>query len=326
MLGPLVLSAGLSMAGFDLRPNDNCRRFGQMMIGIAVGLHMSAPVLLELARWLPLMVVSAFFSVLMAAVVSVLLAKLARLDEKTAFFASLPGGLAEMGNIAAQLGARMEPIAIVQTLRVAMVVLTVPPALLLYNRPDFASMAPGTVIPFYWSAGLIAGGFIVAKGLALLRLNNPYMIGGVIVTAFFASSGLVVGKMQPGLFAVAQLLLGVSVGGRFRRDKLGNLWRVALYAMVSVLGLVLLMACFGVALSAVTGLPLTVGILATLPGGLAEMAVTAQLLHLAVPTIVGFQVVRGVLVNAFASYYYSFLSKSGMLSFLQRLFGLPGAD
>lgn len=321
MLGPLLVAACLSIAGADLRPSENSRRLGQLTIGAAVGLNMSAPVLVELGHWFPLMLFSAFFSVFVSCVAGVILARQARLDRKTAFFASLPGGLAEMGNIGVRMGAKAEPIAIVQTLRVTLVVLTVPPVLLMLGSPDFASPPAAEVVAFHWAAGLVAGGACAAYFLKFARLNNPYMIGAVLFTAFFAASGLVSGKMPQPLFFLAQLLIGFAVGCRFRRDMLVRLPRVTLFATFSILGLIVVMACFGLALAGLTSLPYPVTMLATSPGGLAEMAATAQVLHLAIPTVVGFQVVRGVLVNGLASHYFIFFTKTGFLDLLERILG-----
>ncbi len=321
MLGPLLVAACLSAAGFDLRPNDNVRRFGQLTIGTAVGLTMTASVLAELGGWLPLMVLSAIVSVLVSCVAAVILARQARLDMKTAFFASLPGGLAEMGNIGVQMGAQAEPIAIVHTLRVTLVAVTIPSILLTFGPPHFA-IAPGTmIVDPYWTVGLIAGGAGFAYCLGRIHLNNPYMIGAVLFTAIFASRGLVAGKMYQPLFAAAQLMVGFAVGCRFRRDILARLPRVAFFSVISIFGLSGVMVGFALLLSVATGLSYPAAILATSPGGLSEMTVTAEILHLAVPTVVGFQVVRGILVNTFASHYYALLTRCGMLGFLQRVFG-----
>lgn len=321
MLGPLLVAACLSAAGFDLRPNENVRKFGQLTIGTAVGLTMTANVLAELGGWLPLMVLSAIVSVLVSCVAGVILARQARLDLKTAFFASLPGGLAEMGNVGVQMGAQAEPIAIVHTLRVTLVAVIIPSILLTFGPPHFGNVLGIEVVDPYWTTGLIAGGAGFAYFLGRIRLNNPYMIGAILFTAIFASRGVVAGKMYQPLFVVAQLMIGFAVGCRFRRDILARLPRVAFFSVISIFGLSIVMVGFALLLSAATGLTYPAAILATSPGGLSEMTVTAEILHLAVPTVVGFQVVRGILVNSLASHYYTLLTRYGVLGFLQRLFG-----
>jgi hypothetical protein len=51
------------------------------------------------------------------------------------------------------------------------------------------------------------------------------------------------------------------------------------------------------------------------------MAATAQVLHLAVSTVVAFQIVRALVVNAFAVHFWNWLARLGFFSGLERLFG-----
>lgn len=315
MLGPILVAASLSVAGANLKPNENLRRLGQLIIGGAVGLNMTAPALIELLRWSPIMVGSALFSVLMAAMGGIVLAKYAATDQKTAFFACLPGGLAEMGNIGSRLGADPEPIAIVHTLRVTLVVLIIPPTLLALGSPDFTSLPTKGIVSAPWTAILIIGGTACAALLRISRLNNPFMIGAIVFAAAAASNGFVSGQFNPSLFAAGQLLVGFAVGCRFRREMLARLPRVTTAAVVVVMALMLIMAGFGIALAEFAGLTYPAAILATSSGGLSEMATTAQVLHLAVPLVVGFQVTRGVLANGFASYYYRFFKRIGLYGY-----------
>src|SRR5688500_15932097 len=123
VLGPLVAAAAFGISGVRLPAPLVMRRAGQLIIGSTVGLSMTSAVVTGLAAWLPMMIATALLSILVSATFSTLLARIARIDGKTAFFCVLPGGLAEMGNIGASIGAQMEPVALIQALRVAIVVL-----------------------------------------------------------------------------------------------------------------------------------------------------------------------------------------------------------
>src|SRR5690606_11819124 len=95
-----------------------------------IGLHVTAAVAASVAIWLPAMIGMALLSIVLAGVLSVVLARLARIDDVTAFYARLPGGLAEMSNIGASDGAKPEPIALSQALRVGRVAFVLPPAII----------------------------------------------------------------------------------------------------------------------------------------------------------------------------------------------------
>jgi uncharacterized membrane protein AbrB (regulator of aidB expression) len=79
------------------------------------------------------------------------------------------------------------------------------------------------------------------------------------------------------------------------------------------------MTLYGIGLAQVAPLDAAVAILSASPGGTAEMAATAQILHLPVALITAFHVTRAVLVNGLATYYWQGLSAIGYLPLLERL-------
>ncbi len=116
ILGPLLISAVLAIVGYNIDPPIFMRRLGQLAIGAAVGLNMTFAVLLQLIGWLPIMFVSALVMILISAVYSVLLGRLAgmvayagllaaltSLDFTTAALATSPGGMSEMAATAQSL-------------------------------------------------------------------------------------------------------------------------------------------------------------------------------------------------------------------------------
>jgi membrane AbrB-like protein len=95
---------------------------------------------------------------------------------------------------------------------------------------------------------------------------------------------------------VAQLLLGCTLGSRFERSFLRRAPRFVGAVVVSVAAALLLSALFGLALAAVTGLHPGTLVLATAPGGIAEMSITAKVLEFGVPVVTAFHVARVVLL------------------------------
>jgi uncharacterized protein len=322
VLGPLAATAAIGIAGMRLPAPDVTRRVGQLIIGSTVGLSMTASVVAGLAAWLPLMLVTALFSILVSATFSTLLARFAHIDGKTAFFAVLPGGLAEMGNIGASIGAHMEPIALIQALRVAVVVMLIPPLMVahgLYQQPEpMPDLAPEFVV-LALSAGL--GGALVTH---LVRFNNPWVVGALVATGILTALGITQGRMPHLVFTVGQILIGYNIGTRFRRDALHKLPRVAAIGIGIILLMILVTALYALALSRLLDIDFAIAILSSSPGGTAEMAATAQILHLPVALITAFHVVRAVLVNGFATYYWRGLTAIGYLPALERLMNRPG--
>lgn len=324
VLGPLVASAAIGIAGLTLPAVVAARRFGQLIIGATVGLSMTSAVIAGLAAWLPLMLFTAAFSILVSATFSTLLARFARIDGKTAFFAVLPGGLSEMGNIGASIGARMEPIALIQALRVAFVVLLIPPLMAAHGLYEAPLPMPDLTL------GKVALALAASLGGAwlahLARVNNPWVIGAIVVTGALTAFDVTQGRMPSLIFTVGQILIGYNIGTRFRREALRKLPRVAVVSLVVIALMVVVMALYALALHHIAGIDFAVAVLSSSPGGTAEMAATAQTLHLPVALITAFHVVRAVMVNGLATYYWRGLTAIGYLPALERLLGTRGGE
>lgn len=317
VLGPLVASALIGIAGMRLPAPTVTRRCGQLIIGSTVGLSMTSSVVAGLLDWLPLMLFTGLFSVLVSGTFSTLLARLSHIDGKTAFFAVLPGGLSEMGNIGATVGARMEPIALLQALRVAIIVLLIPPFMVAQGMYQTPAPMPDLAPPYVALALAVSlGGVFLVH---LVRFNNPWVIGAIITTGILTACGVTEGRMPHVVFAIGQVLIGYNIGTRFKRDMLRKLPLVALVGVGIILLMVAAMAAYAWALTKVVDLDLAVAILSSSPGGTAEMATTAQILHLPVALITAFHVVRAVLVNGLATYYWRGLTAIGYLPALERL-------
>lgn len=313
LLGPLLLAAVLSVSGVNLAAPQPLRRAGQVVIGCTAGLNVTASVAAGLLGWIPVMIVTSLFAVIVSGMLSPVFGALARVDDRTSFLALMPGGLSEMGNIGVAVGARMEPITLVHTLRIAVIVFTIPP--LLASDARFVPLDSLVHIDYRAAAAVLAIGMIGAAAVSLVRINNPWMIGALIATAGLAIFGVVEGRMPAPLFAAGQLLLGYNIGGRFKREILRRLPRVAIYGAIANLVLLLLMMGYAFGLSHLIDMDWATAILVSSPGGISEMTTTAQAMHLPVALVTAFHLVRSVMVNGFATHYWAMFERSGYIAF-----------
>lgn len=320
ILGPLLATALAAIAGLPTFTPVAWRRFGQITIGTSIGLNVTAPVLVTISLWLPIMVATAIIAIFLAAIVSVPFARMGGLDRKTAFYAMMPGGLSEMANLGAAAGAQSEPIAVSQALRVALLVCVLPPLIASLDihgtALDIALQPSLSASHTFTALALGIAGVSVAR---LLRLNNPWMIGALVGAGATAATGLLIGKIPPPLYWFGQFLIGISIGARFRREIVVRLPR--LFATSALFVLVLAACLFGYAvlLSVLTGLDLASAALGASPGGLAEMAITAQTLHLSVGLVTAFHVVRAFLVNGFTSRFWSAFNRIHLFDTLEKI-------
>lgn len=302
VLGPLVAAAGFAIAGRQPFAPVKARRGGQLIVGCAVGLNLTPDAALKLVVWLPGMIFTAVLSIFLAALLSIAVARLGRMDIHTAYFAMLPGGLSEMANVGSKFGAQSEAVSLSHALRVALAVLIVPPLVLLIDdRIDLASGAIRATLE--WPALLMLGGAaaIGAMALRLVNFANPWMLGALAAGGLLAGTGMIEGRLPSPLLWAGQFFIGLAIGSRFRGSVLRRLPRFGFVSSIGTLLLGLLMAGYAWFLRMAGASDFESLILAVSPGGFAEMTLTAQALHLDVALVTGFHFVRAFAVNSLAA-------------------------
>jgi len=305
MIGPLLAMAVCNFAGARLRALPGGRPFGQLIIGTALGLYFTPLVARQVASYWPLLLFAALFAILVAWGCGWFLSRTTDTDRTTAFFASVPGGAAEMAILGERYGARVDRIALAQSLRILVVVIVVPFALTYSGVYGTDAYNPSPV-PLDWpKLALLLGIAAVAGGaLKLAGMANAFMFGPLLAAIALTASELQFSSVPTWLSNLGQLLLGCALGSRFERQFLGSMARYAMAVLASILGSLALAAALSVLLARWTGLPAASLLLALAPGGIAEMCITAKVLQLGVPLVTAAHVTRVlVLINATAPLY-----------------------
>ncbi|WP_068956383.1 AbrB family transcriptional regulator [Pararhizobium polonicum] len=315
VLGPLLVTAAFGMANISVFAPLAGRRLGQLIIGASVGLNLTATVLVSLTGWLPLLFVTALIGILFAAAISVAFARVARIDQATAFFAMMPGGMSEMANIGATEGARPEPIALSQALRVALVVCLLPPLLIFFgDSVDLGAWAAKPQVSWGSLPFVLAAGGIGTIVFRWIGFQNPWMVGSLIGVAALTAAGLVAGRLPLSLVNAGQFFLGIAIGARFKGDILRHLARLSAISMAFTLFLTLLMAAYSLMVTAFADISFSDMMLSTAPGGFAEMVITAQVLHLHVALVTAFHIIRSILLNGLALHIWALLNRIGFFA------------
>jgi len=293
MIGPLLAVAAARMAGADLRAPSQARNAGQWVIGASLGLYFTPDVVARLVEYLPYIIAGSLFALVLGAGGAILLRRTTGVAFKTAFFSTAIGGASEMANLAERNGARIDQVAAAHSLRVLMVVVTVPA---IFQYGGIHGLDPYIPGPRVVSAPGLLALVAITLGVALLvkRLNmpNPFVIGTLLAAAVLTASGIELSAIPTWMSRAGQLLIGVSLGVRFSREFLHTAPRflsgVALYTMLALV----VSALVGWGLSAQSGAHPATVILGTTPGGIAEMCITAKVLEVGVPLVTAFHVIR----------------------------------
>lgn len=103
---------------------------------------------------------------------------------------------------------------------------------------------------------------------------------------------------------LGQILIGWSLGSKFPFITLKNHPRFVLITLILNIMVVLSSLCLALSLSKWIDLDLKVLLLGFIPGGIAEMSLTAKMLNLAVPIVVAFQLTRLIMVLLTSQYFY----------------------
>jgi hypothetical protein len=297
MIGPMLAIAAVRIGGVHITAPRGARQAGQWIIGSALGVYFTPQVVERVGGIVWLLIVGALFAIALGYICGYLLAGLAGTDRTTAVFASVPGGAAEMAILGERYGARVDEVAAAQSLRILIVVVTIPSiyALLRLHGADPFPAASGDV---RWSklSVLLAATALAGFALQRFRLPNAFVLGALAVAIPLTASELVGSAVPRWLINTAQLFLGCALGSRFNRGFLRRAPRFVASVTVSVAAAMALSAVFAFAVAGFTGLHPATLVLATAPGGIAEMAVTAQVLDLGVPVVTSFHVTRVILL------------------------------
>ena len=293
MIGPLLLMAVCNFSGARLRAPVGARPGGQVVIGTALGLYFTPAVAQQVVSYWHFLLLAALLAILIACICAWFISRVTGTDGVTAFFASVPGGAAEMAILAERFGGRVDRVAIAQSMRILAVVIVVPFALTYSGVHGADTYAPASAALDWGKLALLLA--IAAAGGGLLSaagMPNAFMLG-----ALFSVIALTVGEvhfsaMPPVVSNLGQLLIGCALGSRFERGFLDRVPGFVAATLASILLAIGLAATGGAGLAWAYGLPVPSVILATAPGGIAEMCITAKVLQLGVPLVTAAQVMR----------------------------------
>ena len=298
MIGAMVATAALTWTREVPRP-VGVREAALVGLGLGLGQTFSGPVLAAVAGALPIMVVGGLITIAGGLAVARLFAALARLDGRTAFFCTVPGGLILMVVLAGRAGGHVPTVTLSQTLRMCLVVLLFPPLISVVapHALDAAFSAPRPPTDPLGLPLLLAMGAAVAVGAARVGVANPWMLGPCLLAIPLSGLGMLPSGVPPWLVNAAQVAMGGTLGLRLSRRFLLSSRRIVAVSAVTTLALSALLAVLALPLGRVSGLPIAALELGLAPGGMPEMAVTAKALDLAVPLVLGFHLVRVLLCN-----------------------------
>jgi len=297
LIGPLICGIAFSAWGVRLRVARPLFFCAQAMIGGAVAESITGAIVVSVFRDWDVMFLVVGTTVVAAGLVGWALVKCGTLPGTTAAWGSAPGAASAMIAMSEDYGADARLVALMQYLRVLVVVLSASMVSHFVLGNDASALAglPAASAPAVaWPAVLnavavvLVGGWLghwsrIPAGVLLL----PMLLGGVL-----HSSGWAEMHQPDALKAVSSLLLGWYIGLGFNRAILASAFRLLPRLLLST---VLLIGLCGVSAALLVGIlrvdPLT-AYLATSPGGLDSIILIAMGSRADIPFVVAVQTLR----------------------------------
>lgn len=308
LLGPLAISFILCVSGRPLSQPSWMVLPVRSLLGVAIGSSFTPDLVgkawataLSLALLVPYMLAITWAGALF-------LRRAARFDSPTAFFSAAPGGLADMLIFATGAGADLRRVTLIQAVRVCSIVFILPFWLQFVGGLPLGGAMPETV--HVWQVRLVDAAAIVLMAWAGWRIAERLgMLGGSIVGPMALSAiahvlGLTTAKVPLEVLILAQVSLGILVGGHFKGISLREFVTVASWGFALSVFLIVSAAAMALVTARLTGLDPTSLLLSYAPGGQNEMAIMALILGIDVAIIALHHLLRVMIVIVGAQLVY----------------------
>jgi membrane AbrB-like protein len=302
LAGAILFVSIAALSGRPMRVPLPLARVFFVVIGITLGGVVTPETVKGVTEW-PLSIVAAILSTLCVTVTtSRYLMYVHGWEPRPALFASFPGAMSQVVALAAETGADLRPIVIVQTLRVVILTFGVPLALGLFGvqygtlagAAGTASTGLGNDSPVELVILTVASG---AAAVAAHRIGFPggLIFGGMIMSAVLHGSGLIHAKFPWWLSTACIVGLGAVVGARFAQADPRLLLRYLGAAFGSFAVALVVTGLFAGFVTSVLKIAVADAVVAFAPGAVDAMMILALAMHLD-PVYVGAHHVARVLM------------------------------
>lgn len=306
LLGAMVAGIVFGASGHPLRMPRPAYLLAQGAAGVFIASAMSPAILADLVADWPMLLVMTLLTLSSAFAIGWAMHRLTRIDAEVAVYGSLPGMSGAMVVIATERGADARIVALMQYVRLACVIVSV---------AALASLLPSTDAPARPERAITALSPLVAMAIAACALVTARlrflpaagMLIPMIVAAVIEAGGWMHLALPAPVITVTFAVIGLEVGLKFTRRVLGHVLRLIPAVLASTALLISISACFGLLLSAVSGLDLKTAFLATAPGSIETVALVAFATKANVAAVLAFQTVRMFAVVLFGPFIVSHL-------------------
>jgi membrane AbrB-like protein len=279
----------------------------QMVTGSAVGTYLSVDTIKGLGdAWLPVIVITLVTLVLTFGA-GLLLARIADVSPATAAFGMIAGGAAGIVSIANDLGADDRMVAVMQYLRVVIILALTPVlAATLFTEGDGTAAVTQGVRHVGFVAGVL---FVLCCGplgvwlARRLHFTAPNFFGPLFIGSGLSLAGVSFAGQMPNLLPfIAFGIIGSKVGLDFTVETLKRARNILPAVLGVIVAMLVACAALGLIMAPLAGVSALDGYLATTPGVLQVVLATAIGMKANTTFVLSAQVVRLLMMLLAAPY------------------------
>jgi uncharacterized protein len=216
--GSVLAVAGAALLGRPMRLPLPLARICYVVVGTLLGTVVTPETLRGVATWPASIVLLMLASLGMIAATMTYLRVVHRWDPLSALMGASPGSMAQVIALSSELGGDLRAVAIVQTMRVLLLVVGLPNALGL-----FGLVVPAVPVPRGPAGFSVLGEMILLLGVAVtfavvfmrLRFPGGLLFGALAGSAILHGTGLVHAALPWWIGSASVVTLGALVGSRF---------------------------------------------------------------------------------------------------------------
>lgn len=296
LLGAMLINAAAALMGWRPMVPVRWRNLGLVVLGATVGSTYNADSMNDIGSWLGSMAVIAGYSLIVGGLCTLYLRKCAGFSLPTAYFSAMPGGMNEMVIVGEQMGADARIVALSHAVRVLVVVTLVAFGFRLltdYVRPNLGASGPLDTVGLLVLMLVAVVSVVIAQRI---RLPAPFFLGPLLGSLVLHATGYSDVAPPYPLLALAQVVVGSSLGARFAGTTWSEITGTAKHAFaVSLLQLLItgVIACLAAQVLPQDAPTLLLGMA---PAGIAEMSLIAMAVGYDVAFVAIHQLTRLLLV------------------------------
>ncbi len=314
LLGALAATVVGVFLGLPLGVPESLRTIMAAVLGVMIGATFTPDVIAAAVQWWPTIILLVIVMAVMSCVGTAYFRLVGGLDKTTAYFSSAPGGLSEMAILGESFGGDLRIITLVHATRVAFVVTVVPLFYRFFFGLEAASLPNDESNPFFIPVGeagiLLLCAILGVLSAKRLRLPAPAFVGPLILSVFAHLGGVSNETPPSALIALAQVVLGTSVGCRFSGLEFRQV-RNTLFLAIGAAFLFLVIALAGASMAGpLLGRDIKSLVLALAPGGVVEMGLVALALGVSTAYVSTMHIFRIIILVTVMPFAYRLLDNS----------------